>query len=975
MLRKTMSAILSICVIGSCSAFTMGDNNPFQLTVSAKEKTAVDYTYEITPILSPFNEYFYVKTDNPDPLSFRFADNTTVYAENGACGSLDFLYDSWDEEVILFSDVVYEDKSTARVKGGYIFEGKNTDGGNVTLQYKKEISYSEYSKLEQEGSSNIGEITETLSSSSDGGAGFKTYQIIGYYKWENTSLNFKLPKLVSEFDYLVDTYAVKDNFFDNMDAVQAGLDSICLYSGSYVKGEVYRANKYWFLSTSPHVDQDFYIQNPYRRKGNKSLFASYIYPYRWDSYSFPNAMGIIAKILEPSATYKSNENYHWLIDVTFNGETRTFGGAGNGDGVGIKENQIIKKFTFENGAEKIGLEKAKSLLDQYSNIEEIDDYPHYDDLTWEQVLNKVGETGAWVRLVAVYSIFGSSGTGYTYIFKHPEFDSYPSYACDAWVDGRYINRWEFWEEGVKFEDYPTSDIMLTSVTIPQIAFKEMYTYNESTDDWEKEFVDIKVDEQKQKNVLFYYDEDEKLWKASYSAFDYGCADYSEIAEMVEKGLIDKKYLGMVTLTLDEVKALKVDRNTNIIPQKGFIYDGTAEPGTPYEIIPLTNPDVSVALSSSVFTYNGSVQVPKVTVKYKGKLLKEGTDYTQTFSDKSSKTSGKYTVRVEGIGDYSGTVRKTYKIVPAAYSIKLNNTSINLSVGESRSLKATTNPSAASDGVTWTTSDKKVATVSDGTVKAVGKGKATITAKTSNGKTATCTVNVSAPVTGISLSSSKIKMNKGDSATLTADITPKDANNKTVKWSSSDSTVVSVSAGKIIAKEAGTATITAETYNGKKATCVVTVVVPEEEVSLSKNTVYIAKGKSFTLAAKVLPADATDKTLTWKSSNQNVAAVSNGKIVAKSEGTAFITVSTSNGKTASCRIVVKGKKSKLPSGDVNGDGTTDIADALLISRYDAGLITMTSEQIRVADINEDGSADIADALMIARYDAGLIEFLL
>ena len=71
----------------------------------------------------------------------------------------------------------------------------------------------------------------------------------------------------------------------------------------------------------------------------------------------------------------------------------------------------------------------------------------------------------------------------------------------------------------------------------------------------------------------------------------------------------------------------------------------------------------------------------------------------------------------------------------------------------------------------------------------------------------------------------------------------------------------------------------------------------------------------------------------------------------------------------CSVVVNPKGI---AGDTNGDGIADIADALMISRYDAGLITLDSTQISVSDVNSDGSADIADALMIARYDAGLIE---
>ena len=62
------------------------------------------------------------------------------------------------------------------------------------------------------------------------------------------------------------------------------------------------------------------------------------------------------------------------------------------------------------------------------------------------------------------------------------------------------------------------------------------------------------------------------------------------------------------------------------------------------------------------------------------------------------------------------------------------------------------------------------------------------------------------------------------------------------------------------------------------------------------------------------------------------------------------------------------------GDTNGDGIADIEDSLMISRYDAGLITLDDAKVAVSDVNNDGSADIADALKIARFDAGLIDSL-
>lgn len=84
---------------------------------------------------------------------------------------------------------------------------------------------------------------------------------------------------------------------------------------------------------------------------------------------------------------------------------------------------------------------------------------------------------------------------------------------------------------------------------------------------------------KKNNVLFNYSSNDNIWTASYGSFENGYAYYDKIKEFVEKGQLDKKYLDMVTLTPDEVKALKVDRNTDAVPDKYFVYDMTEEPGT------------------------------------------------------------------------------------------------------------------------------------------------------------------------------------------------------------------------------------------------------------------------------------------------------------------------------------------------------------------------------------------------------------
>ncbi len=771
MSKKVLSAIMAISMIGSCCALAFSGSTPFQLDVSAKE--AADYTYSITPILSPFNEYFFVKTDNPDPLSFRFVDKSTVYGENGDNGLLSFLYDSWDEEPCIYADIVYEDKNTARVNGGYIFSGGNTDGGKVTLQYKKDISYSEYDELQQSGDyANIGQYTETLSSSS-GSVGFKTYRIVGYYKWEDSNVSIELPRLKNYIDYLLDTYASKDSFFENMDAVQAGLSSICLYSGSFIRGELYKAGEYWSLSTSPHKDQSFYIQSPYARKDRKSLFASVVYPFRASSLGFPSIMAEVSKRLDSSSAYEWDDYSHYLIHVTYNGETHMYGGQGNGKWQGITEDKIKKYYTFDD-KDKITLESARQLLEDYSELQIPDDVPREDALTWEKVCDTVGD-GAWVRLTEIVSILGGTQTGYTYLYKkndgkYHRTDSSGSnggeiywggdlgYLSDAWVDGRYIDECEGFVPGAKFEDHPTSAIMLKSMTIPQISYDYSYRYNYDLSQWEIDYSDITINEQTAKNVLLYHDEN--VWKVSDSSFENGCAGYDRIAYFVEEGLIDRKYLDMVTLTSEEVKALNVDKNTNEEILKGYIYDGTDEPGTRFGIADFSDETISVSLSSSIFTYNGNVQVPEITVKFNGKLLQENIDYVLTYSDRSSTSPGKYTVTAEGIDYYTGAAKKEYLIVPPANSIKLDNSAIDLIIGETQLIKATTDPSGAYEGVTWASSDAKVATVSGGKVKAVGKGTATITAKTNDNKTAVCTVRVNEPLANTSaLSAANLTLGK------------------------------------------------------------------------------------------------------------------------------------------------------------------------------------------------------------------------
>ena len=250
------------------------------------------------------------------------------------------------------------------------------------------------------------------------------------------------------------------------------------------------------------------------------------------------------------------------------------------------------------------------------------------------------------------------------------------------------------------------------------------------------------------------------------------------------------------------------------------------------------------------------------------------------------------------------------------SVSLDKTSITLKEGDSETLTATVYPANATNKkVSWKSSDESVATVSNGQVTALKAGTATITVTTEDGgKTATCQVTVNAKVynvESVSLDKTSITLTEGDSQTLTATVSPSNATNKNISWSSSNTSVATVNNGKVTAIKAGTATITVTTDDGgKTATCQVTVnarIYNVESVSLDKTSITLTEGDSETLTATVSPSNATNKNVIWKSSNTSVATVNNGVVTAIKAGTATITVTTDDGgKTATCQVTVNAR---------------------------------------------------------------------
>lgn len=201
-----------------------------------------------------------------------------------------------------------------------------------------------------------------------------------------------------------------------------------------------------------------------------------------------------------------------------------------------------------------------------------------------------------------------------------------------------------------------------------------------------------------------------------------------------------------------------------------------------------------------------------------------------------------------------------------------------------------------------------------------KGNGTIYEKTDN-------VQISVSVTGVSLDKTEIVLVEGSSEKLTATVEPTNATNKNVTWSSDHEAIATVDQnGTVTARRGGQATITVTTVDGSKtATCTVRVRIqigePVQSVGLNKTELALEVGKTGTLEAIVEPSDATNKNVTWSSSNSEVATVDNGVVTAVSAGTAIITVTTEDGaKTATCKVTVNAPQT-VPVTGVTLDKTS------------------------------------------------------
>ena len=306
-------------------------------------------------------------------------------------------------------------------------------------------------------------------------------------------------------------------------------------------------------------------------------------------------------------------------------------------------------------------------------------------------------------------------------------------------------------------------------------------------------------------------------------------------------------------------------------------------------------------------------------------------------------------------------------------VKLNKTQTSILVGASETLVATVLPeNATNQKVSWKSSDEAVATVdANGKVTGVKAGEATITVTTEDGgMTATCKVYVNTAtvaVTGVMLNKTETTILEGSSETLVATVLPENATNRNVSWKSSDEAVATVDAnGKVTGVKAGEAVITVTTEDGKKTnTCKVTVksnTVNVKGVVLNKTSISIPIGEDETLAAKVLPENATNQNVTWSCKNPEIASVdANGKVTGIKAGMTIVTVTTEDGgKTADCAVNVSERHISVMGVELNktefifqvGDSETLVA-SIKPENASNKKVTWVSDKPEIATVDANG----------------------
>ncbi len=333
-----------------------------------------------------------------------------------------------------------------------------------------------------------------------------------------------------------------------------------------------------------------------------------------------------------------------------------------------------------------------------------------------------------------------------------------------------------------------------------------------------------------------------------------------------------------------------------------------------------------------FDSNGGTPVNSQTIKEGGKATKpsnptrEGYDFDGWYLNLSDPNA--YDFNTEVKADLKLIAKWSQKTIESE-ELSLSSSNVSLKVDETMTLEVNLPDGVTLSDLVWSSSNESIVKVSsNGKLTAIKAGSATITVKTKDGKySVTCNVTVTGDdvaVTKVSISGSNA-VTVGSTITLKATVTPTDATNKKVTWTSSNPKVASVDAnGKVKGLTAGTTTIKVCSQENPKICAEKKITVnaktntpttqeepknvPVTGIAANPTNVTLYVGENANINANVAPENATNKNVTWTvTSGNNIVSVANGKITALAAGTATVQVCTVDGnKCATINVTVKDK---------------------------------------------------------------------
>ena len=385
-------------------------------------------------------------------------------------------------------------------------------------------------------------------------------------------------------------------------------------------------------------------------------------------------------------------------------------------------------------------------------------------------------------------------------------------------------------------------------------------------------------------------------------------------------------------------------------------EGTMEKGNELSLTGYLNDDADTSQDLSVSWESSDSDVVSVR-KIEDR---DGTSY----SSLTAVSPGKATITATTANGISATY--TVTVISRVSGVQLDKTELKLNKGANEFLSASILPSDATDKtLIWSSSDESVATVdSYGFVTAVDSGAAWITVKTNDGEyVAECNVNVEIPAVSLGLDQTSLSVNTGDMVHLTAFFEPVNATNQTLIWESSDRGVVTVEEGDVTAIEPGNAKITARSEIGLIASCDVTVISKVTGVMLNQTELFMNEGDTEKLIASVIPSNATEQGIIWRSNDSSVVTVSeNGMVTAISHGNTNIIAETKDGGyIADCSVTV----ADSPDADVE-IGEIGIGDTITYGTTIQPVVTVTEGGLPLSNTPETKIIDKNGRIVSLKY---------